>query len=193
MTHQLDPRAALEAVRNRRSHSKVTEDAPTPEQLAEFIAPLSSIADHSGMRPWRIIALRGDDRDLIGHGLADAAGGDPEQHEKYVRKARRAPLVLAVVARIQDSKKVPAWEQEAVASGAAHLLSLLLHEAGWGVMWRTGVLTRSEAVHRAHRLEGSEYLLGWLYVGGIPDRDRREKPRKPLPVERFLTEGVDRD
>ena len=190
MTLNSDPCPALDAVRGRRSHSKVTDEAPTPQQLAELIAPLSSIADHSGMRPWRIIALRGDERDLIGHALAEASGGEPEQHEKFVKKARRAPLVLAIVACVQDSKKVPTWEQEAVASGAAHLLSLLLHEAGWGVMWRTGLQTRSEAVHRAHRLSGSEYLLGWLYVGGVPDRDRREKPRKPLPVERFLSEGV---
>jgi hypothetical protein len=32
-----------------------------------------------------------------------------------------------------------------------------------------------------------EYLLGWLYVGGIPDRDRKAKPRKPLDLSRHLT------
>lgn len=185
-------RPALRAVQRRRSHSKVSDEAPSHDELAELVSALSSVADHSGMRPWRLIELRGDDRDLLGHALAEANGGDPEQHDKLVRKARRAPLLIAVVVSPQASKKVPTWEQEAVASGVAHILSLLLHEAGWGVMWRTGNATRAEAVHRAHGLSGTEYLLGWLYVGGIPEKDRRDKPRKPLPVERFLSAGVDR-
>ena len=63
---------------------------------------------------------------------------------------------------------MPRWEQEAVASGVAHVLSLLLDEAGWGVIWRTGDYTRSKAVAKAHGLGKNEELLGWLYVGGKP-------------------------
>ncbi|MGO1539233.1 MAG: nitroreductase family protein [Leucobacter sp.] len=175
------------AVRQRRSHSKVTDDAPDPQELAELVSALVSVADHSSLRPWRFIELRGDDRDALGHGLAEADGDSPDAHEKYVKKARRAPLVLAIVVSPKPSKKVPVWEQEAVASGAAHTLSLLLDEAGWGVIWRTGLLARTDAVRRAHRLAPEEYLLGWLYVGGIPDRDRKAKPRKPLPVASVLS------
>lgn len=182
-----DQRAdALEAVRNRRSHSSVTEEAPSSAELAELVAALSSVADHSGLRPWRLIELRGDDRDVIATGLAAADGGDEKAREKYAKKARRAPLVLAIVVKPRPSGKVPVWEQEAVASGVAHLLSLLLHEAGWGVIWRTGTLTRTEPVHRAHRLAPDEYLLGWLYIGGIPEKDRKQKPRKPLRVDEVL-------
>ena len=175
---------ALRAVRARRSHSSVTSSAPTHEELASLVAALSSVADHSGLRPWRLIELRGDDRDLLGDGLARAAGGSPE---KYRSKARRAPLVLAIVVTPRASKKVPVWEQEAVASGAAHLLSLLLDERGWGVIWRTGELTRHKAVRKALGVKKPEYLLGWLYVGGKPDCDRKSKPRKPLDLSRHLT------
>lgn len=181
MTHD---RPALAAVRGRRSHSKVTDEAPTTEQLAELVGAMSSIADHSGLRPWRIIELRGDSRALLGNALAEAAG---EKHEKYLSKSMRAPLVLAIVVSPRKSKKVPIWEQEAVASGVAHTLGLLLHEAGWGSIWRTGPLTRSEPVHAAHQLSTDEYLLGWLYVGGIPDRDRKDKPRSPLDPDRHLS------
>ena len=41
-------------------------------------------------------------------------------------------------------------------------------------------------MHRAHRLAPDEYLLGWLYVGGIPEKDRKQKPRKPLRTEEVL-------
>lgn len=131
-----------------------------------------------------MIALRGDARERLGKGLAKAAGSDPK---KYIAKATRAPLVLAIVVSPRKSSKVPLWEQESVANGVAHALELLLHEAGWGCFWRTGHDTRSKPVRKVHKLKKSEYLLGWIYVGGIPDRDRKPKPRKPLDVDRHFT------
>ncbi|WP_449277108.1 nitroreductase family protein [Leucobacter sp. GX24907] len=204
MTDSDSPRYPVrDAIRARRSHSKVTDVAPTTEELGEILTVLSSVADHSSLRPWRIIELRGDRRDLLGRALAQAHADDyPEDAdrdddgypvptekslERYIGKARRSPLLLAIVARVQPSKKVPDWEQEAVAAGVAHYLGLLLQEAGWGSMWRTGLQTRGEAVRRAHRLTRDERLLGWLYVGGIPDRDRKSKPRKPLESAKYLS------
>ena len=177
-------RQALDAVRRRRSYSRVTDAAPSDAELAEYVAALSSIADHSGLRPWRLIALRGDARDRLGEGLAQAAGGEAA---KYRAKARRAPLVIAIVVSPRKSGKVPLWEQEAVASGVAHTLGLLLHEGGWGSIWRTGELTRKKQVRKALGVKKPEYLLGWLYVGGIPDRNKKPKPRKPLDLERHLS------
>lgn len=187
---------AFEALRARRSHSKVTETAPTRAELEHLLTAMSSIADHSGLRPWRIIELRGDARRKLGKGLAKAASRATKQAagslnevntEKHISKAMRAPLVLAIVVSPKPSHKVPLWEQEAVASGVAHALGLLLHEAGWGSIWRTGPLTRTKAVRKAHGIKKPEYLLGWLYVGGIPDRDKVSKPRKPLDVSHHLS------
>ncbi|MBL3685901.1 nitroreductase [Leucobacter zeae] len=180
-----EPRPAHAAVLARRSHSKVTDAAPGPEELAELVAAMAGIADHSGLRPWRIIALRGAGRDRLAAGFAAAEGKDIE---KFLGKARRAPLILTIVVSPQPSGKVPVWEQEAVASGVAHTLGLLLHEAGWGSIWRTGSLTRAKAVRKALGVRKPEYLLGWLYVGGIPERERRDKPRKPLDPARHLVE-----
>jgi nitroreductase len=81
---------------------------------------------------------------------------------------------------------VPQWEQEAVASGVAHTLSLLLDEAGWGVLWRTGRYTRSKAVAKAHGLEKNEVLLGWLYVGKKP-AGRKPGRRKAVDARKLLT------
>ncbi|RGE23329.1 nitroreductase family protein [Leucobacter sp. wl10] len=168
----------------RRSHSKVTDAAPSHEELGRIVSAMNAVADHSNLRPWRIIELRGKARKKLGKGLAKAAGGD---RDKYIAKATRTPLVLVVVVSPRQSGKVPLWEQEAVASGVAHLLGLLLHEAGWGSIWKTGSYARSKAVRKAIGVKRPEYLLGWLYVGGIPDRDRKPKPRKPLDIDRHLT------
>ena len=188
MNDERDPRPdserpALAALRARRSHSKVTDEAPDHAELETLLEAMSSVADHSSLRPWRIIELRGDDRLILGRALAKA---NDTSEEKGIAKATRAPLVLAVIASPRKSDKVPYWEQESVASGVAHYLSLLLHEAGWGTMWRTGEATRSKAMRKAHGLEKGEQLIGWIYVGGIPDRDRKHKPRKPLDVSRHL-------
>lgn len=175
----------LHALQQRRSHSKVTDDAPSDGELASLVAAMSHVSDHSGLRPWRLLSLRGDRRDALGRALAEAAG-DIDRLERHVSKARRAPLVIAVVVSPREHKKVPQWEQEAVAAGVAHMLSLLLHEAGWGTIWRTGPLTRSEPVRQAHALRADEYLLGWLYVGGVPAKDQKPKPRKPIDVDAHL-------
>ncbi|TQJ31436.1 nitroreductase family protein [Microbacterium sp. SLBN-146] len=164
--------SALDAVLARKSSSKVTYAAPTHEELLTLVAAAGRVADHSSLRPWRLIELRGDDRVRLAQAIAKAEGD-----KKPSSKPLRAPLLIAVVASFRKSSKVPRWEQEAVASGVAHMLSLLLDEAGWGVFWRTGSYTRSKAVAKAHGLEKNEVLLGWLYVGGKPPRSRPERRR----------------
>lgn len=187
MNGSLDPRPdrrerpALAAVRARRSHSKVTDEAPDRRELEELIGAMSSVADHSSLRPWRLIELRGSDRETLGAAIAEAQGDDSPS-----TKPLRAPLLVAVVASYRTSEKVPRWEQEAVASGVAHTLSLLLDEAGWGVIWRTGHYTRAKAVAKAHGLDKNEELLGWLYVGGKP-AGKKPGRRKAVDARKLIT------
>ncbi|MFJ3393273.1 nitroreductase family protein [Leifsonia aquatica] len=170
----------------RRSYSRVTEAAPTHEELLTLVAAAGRVADHSALHPWRVIELRGDARLRLGRAFAKDAKARGSEAEKISTKPLRAPLLLAIVADRKRSSKVPGWEQDAVASGVAHILSLLLHDAGWGVIWRTGHQTRAKAVHQMHGLKKNERLLGWLYVGGIP-AGSKEGHRKPLAAERFLS------
>jgi len=173
--------SALDAVRARQSWSKVEETAPTREELLTFVAAAGRVADHSSLRPWRLIELRGADREALGAAIAKAEGDKSPSS-----KPLRAPLLIAVVASYRKSEKVPRWEQEAVASGVAHVLSLLLDEAGWGVLWRTGHYTRSKAVAKAHGLDKNEELLGWLYVGGKP-AGRKPGRRKAVDARKLVT------
>ncbi|ANJ26382.1 nitroreductase family protein [Agromyces aureus] len=183
-------RPALEAALVRRSVSKVTDAAPDDAELLELLGAAGRVADHASLRPWRVVALRGEARDRLGSALALASGleaADPRGAAKLATKPLRAPLLLAVVAvHTPDYAKVPEWEQDATAAGVAHLLSLLLDEAGWGVLWRTGPYTRHPAVSAAHGLRPNEALLGWLYVGGKPERRRVER-LKPIDAAARLT------
>lgn len=173
-------RAALLA---RRSRARVLgERAPDRAELLELLAVAGTVADHGGLAPWRVIELRGDDRVALGRALA-AADGRPDAVSD---KPMRAPLLLAVVASRRPSSKAPEWEQDATAAGVAHALSLLLDEAGWGVIWRTGGATRSEPVREVHGLAPNEVLLGWLYVGA-PDPEREPKRRERLDAAAKLS------
>lgn len=171
---------AFEAVRDRRSWSKVTDVAPSRDELLTLVSAAGRVADHSSLRPWRLILLRGGDRERLGAAIAKAEGG-----KKPSAKPLRAPLLIAVVASYRKSK-VPRWEQEAVASGVAHTLTLLLDDAGWGVFWRTGDYTRSKPVAKLHGLEKNEELLGWLYVGGKPQRSRLGR-RKAVDARKHVS------
>ncbi|WP_395640165.1 nitroreductase [Pseudolysinimonas sp.] len=174
-----------DGMRRRRSQPSVTGDAPTKRELLPLIEAAASVADHGSLRPWRVIALRGEARKRLGFAIAEAAGLEGGAAEKMAQKPLRAPLLLAIVVSPKKSHKVPEWEQESVASGVAHALSLVLDEAGWGVIWRTGLYTRSKAVHRMHKLEPDEKLLGWLYIGG--KAKTKSGRRKPVKAKDFLS------
>ncbi|MRG61022.1 nitroreductase [Agromyces sp. CFH 90414] len=179
--------SAREAAIARRSSPKVTDAAPEDAQLLELLGAAGRVADHASLAPWRVIALRGAARERLGAALVEAAQVSGEAAAKLRSKPLRAPLLVALVATVTPGHpKVPEWEQEAVAAGVGHLLSLLLDEAGWGVMWRTGPHTRHPAVAAMHGLADDERLLGWLYVGG---RIESGKPGRPAELggSRFST------
>ncbi|HWU46071.1 MAG TPA: nitroreductase [Humibacter sp.] len=178
--------AVRDAVEGRRSYSKVTDEAPGHQELVALVASAARVADHGSLQPWRVVELRGAARDRLGQAMVQAAGALGKDAEKLAAKPLRAPLLIAIVTVRRDSEKVPEWEQDAAASGVAHVLSLLLHDAGWGVMWRTGAYTRTTAVARMHGLAPNERLMGWLYVGGIPE-GKRAGTRKPIDVADLIT------
>lgn len=172
------PTPVYDAVLARRSYSKVTADTPDSAEVERLLEAAATAADHAGLAPWRVIELRGTARERLGDALAAAAaasGADAETAESQRRKPLRAELLIAVVVSYRESLKVERWEQDAAAAGVAHLLTLLLDDAGWGAMWRSGPHTRAAAVAQLHGLTADEALLGWIYVGGRPDGARRER------------------
>ncbi|WP_104089138.1 nitroreductase family protein [Cryobacterium sp. N19] len=173
------------AVNHRRSYSKVSALAPTRAELLPLVAAAARVADHGALRPWRLLELRGDARERLGAAFVAACACEGSDALKLAAKPLRAPLLIAVVASRRASFKVTDWEQDAAAAGVAHLLSLLLDDAGWCAMWRTGPLVRTGPVRVLHGLGDNEELLGWLYVGGIPE-DSKPGVRLSIDPEEFL-------
>ncbi|MDO9063037.1 MAG: nitroreductase [Microbacterium sp.] len=164
----------------RASRSRVGDTAPSHEELLPLVRAASRVADHGGLRPWRLIEIRGDARRKLARALAKGEKLKDATGDRISGKPFRAPLLIAVVSSRKKSSKVPGWEQDAVAAGVAHVLTLLLEEQGWGVMWRTGPAIRSKPVRKAHGLGKRERLLGWLYVGSAErDPGPANKPVHP--------------
>jgi nitroreductase len=172
----------------RRSFPRVTGEAPAREELLRLVSVAATAADHGALKPWRLLELRGSAREGLGAALAAATvqlspGPDAARRaEKAAAKPLRAPLLIAIVAAHRPSQKVAGWEQDVAAAGVGHLLSLLLDDAGWAVMWRTGNLVDSAPVRAFHRLAEHEHLLGWLYVGGRPPETPDHKDRTIDPT-----------
>src|SRR3954470_18298935 len=102
-----------EAIRSRRSTAPVTDAAPTDAQLYDYLALAAHSPDHAGLRPWRLVPLRGSDRERLGAALAEGFGDPPGSPEaaKTAAKPLRAPLLLSIVACPVEHPKVPVWEQ----------------------------------------------------------------------------------
>jgi nitroreductase len=134
--------------------------------LLSLLEVAATMPDHGSLKPWRVIEVRGEARARLGAAFVEESGLTGADAERLAAKPLRASLLLAIVAVHRESFKVHSWEQDAAAAGIGHALVLLLDDAGWGVMWRTGGHTRSAAVRRVHKLADNEELLGWLYIGG---------------------------
>jgi nitroreductase len=170
-----------DAVRYRNSTAPITDEAPDDEELTALLGLAAHAPDHASLRPWRLIAVRGEDRQRLGNALVAGFGDDPGSPAaaKTAAKALRAPLLIAVVATPHPHPKVPEWEQLGATVAMITTLQLLLFEAGWTAMWRTGPGVDLSTVRAMLGVSDPEKLLGWLYIGRTDQNVMRHEPRDP--------------
>jgi nitroreductase len=184
--HRKPTMEALDALLNRVSVPRLEAPAPSAEQREILFQAASRAPDHGQLQPWRFLTVEGESRDRLGEVLAEAVtlkGG--EVNEAALAKARamplRAPLVVVVIARLQDHAKVPRHEQLQTAACAAHGILLAAHAQGIGAVWRTGELAYTEHVAKAFGLGEGEEVIAFLYLG-TPAKAPRT-PEKLLTAE----------
>lgn len=177
----------ITAIRSRRSTAPVTDAAPEDAELREHLAVAAHSPDHAGLRPWRLISIRGTARQLLGQALVTGFGDEPgtPAAAKTASRPLRAPLLVAIVCAPVEHPKVPPWEQLAATAAMVSTLELVLFNAGWTAMWRSGPAVELPEVRRLLELAEHEQLLGWLYIGGSPDTDPAQNSAVgPAVVER---------
>jgi len=170
---------ALTALHTRNSINLLIEPGPTQQQLDNIIQAGLRACDHGRLRPWRFLIIEGESRYAFGELMAsvknklDDTPLSEQDAEKIKNKALRAPMIIAVAARITEHLKVPKIEQLLSAGACAQMMMTAAHAQGIGAIWRSGSLMFEKAMHQGLGLKSNEELVGFIYLGAI-------KAAKPL-------------
>jgi len=161
---------ALEALTTRKSVALLQEPAPSKDELDILLSAAVRAPDHCHLRPWRFLVIEGDSRRKLGDVFAEAQKiREPDSTEARQEKARgkplRAPLIIVVVAKVQNHPKVPHIEQVISAGAAAQNILLAAHAMGYAGIWRSGAPCFDEHVRRALGVTGDDQIVGFLYLG----------------------------
>ncbi|WP_114418904.1 nitroreductase family protein [Marinospirillum perlucidum] len=171
---------AIDLLLNRNSHPRLIDPAPEGASLERIYQAALRAPDHGSVRPWRFIEFKNAGLKRLGDIYVEAEknknpGAEVELLNKLRNQPLRAPMVIAVIARIEEHPKAPPSEQRLSAACAAHGLLLGAEAEGFAGIWRSGWLCFDELVHQKLGLSQNEELIGFIYLGSVAGR------RKPLP------------
>ena len=156
------------------------EPAPNDEQLAQIFKASMNAPDHKRLKPYRFITIRGEARQALSEVFINAVkirkpDVDADYLEKQGQKPLRSPLIVVLVASLQDEPKVPEIEQMLCTGAVANNLMLASNALGFGSIWLTGDNTYDANVCRPLGLADSERIIGFIYMGTpkvkVPNRE----------------------
>lgn len=173
----------LPALEQRRSVPSLQLGEPGPDEatLLKMLAAAVRVPDHGKLVPFRFLRIRGDARDALGEFVARRSQQrDPQAAAAVVEKDRKrfshAPLVIAVIARLQANPKVPEQEQLLTAGCVCFALLQAAQGCGFGAQWLTAWMAEDPEVMRHLGLAGNERIVGFIHIGTpklqVPDRER---------------------
>jgi nitroreductase len=181
-------REALRLLLGRHSISPkhLGEPGPTDEELRTVALAALRAPDHKKLVPFRFVVARDGGLQKLADLFADYGrrrGKSGEELDAERTRALQAPVVIAVVARIDaQNPVVPAHEQWACVGGAISNALLALHMLGYGAKMLSGVRAADPLIAAAYCREG-EILAGWISSGTA----RVEaKPRADFDPNRLL-------
>jgi len=164
---------------------KLVAPAPTGDELTQILTIAARVPDHKKLVPWRFIVFAGDARGAFGDIIARVCVQDeqptPSSHRIETERGRflRAPLVIAVIARLSDQRGVPHWEQTLSAGAAAYSLCLAANSFGYGTSWLTEWMAYNPKIHSALGLADTEKVAGFVHIG-TPSEPPVERARPDL-------------
>ena len=176
--------SALQALDQRRSVPSLQLGEPGPDEatLLRMLASAVRVPDHGKLVPFRFLRIAGDARHALGAFLAGRAlQRDPQAPPQAVEKDRQrfshAPVVVAVVARIQSGHKVPEQEQLLTAGCACFALLQAAQALGFGAQWLTAWMAYDPEVARVLGLADGERVVGFVHIGTpLQEAPERERP-----------------
>ncbi len=169
------------------SAKHLREPGPTDDELWTVAMAALRAPDHEKRIPFRFVVARGEALErlaalFVDYGRRHGKLGPELDRER--EKAMQAPVVIAVIARIDPGDEVvPVHEQWTAVGGAIANAVNALHFMGYGAKMVAGARARDPQIVAAHCSEG-ETLVGWIATGTM---DGPPKPRGEIDPAAILT------
>ncbi len=181
----------LLALRRSLSPDLMQEPGPDAETLEAILEIAARVPDHRKLVPFRFLVIEGDARRRAGeilaaHVSAENAQATEAQIENERRRFLRAPVVIAVIARIDPHHKTPAWEQQLTNGAVCFNLLCAASAHGFAGCWLTEWYGYDAGVAEALGLGSGERFAGFVYIGSARENPReRQRPAMADIVRRF--------
>lgn len=144
------------------------EPGPSDDELSVVALAALRGPDHDKLVPFRFVVIRGDGLERLAELFADYGrrrGKTGELLAAERGRAVQAPVVMAVIARIDAANAdVPAHEQWVAVGGAIGNALTALHLLGYAGKMLSGLRAADPVIGKAFCREG-ETLLGWISIG----------------------------
>jgi nitroreductase len=157
------------------------EPAPTSGELDAILQAAMSAPDHGSLTPYRFLIISGHERERLAEVFAEAAhkrGLDEAAVQKQRAKPMRSPLIVTVIATIQQCPGIPEIEQMLCAGAATQHIQLACRALGYGSIWLTGDNSYDLHVYQSLGLDINERIIGFIYIG-TPEASNEVKIRTP--------------
>ena len=162
----------------------LADPAPTLNDLRRMTEAALRAPDHAGLVPFRFAAIRGAARERLADLFEQAAvlaGKGAEEAARDRLRALDAPLLVAVIARIDPGHPVATLhEQWMTVGGALTNFMNAAHSLGYAGKMLSGAKVRAVPVVAAF-CEPGEQLVGWVVLG-TARKAGSPKFSKPDPV-----------
>jgi nitroreductase len=160
----------IETLLSRASVKALGEPGPSDDQLRTIFEAAVRAPDHGKLRPWHFFVVRGEARERLSELFVEGVkrrepGASEAQIEKEREKPLRAPVTIAVAARITPGHKIPEIEQMLSAGAAAMNVLNAVHALGFAAKWVTGANCYDPEFGRAFGLDPADRLVGFIHVG----------------------------
>lgn len=182
----------LLATRRSVKPDKLVAPGPSAAELDQILSIAARVPDHKKLAPWRFIVFEGDARAKFGDVIAETCAADDKDPPSPVRldterkRLLRAPLVVAVISRVQDRPGAPEWEQILSAGASTYNLCLAANALGYGTNWITEWIAYSPRIRAALGLAANERVAGFVYIGTASEKpEERERPDLKTLVTRW--------
>ncbi len=158
---------ALTLLLTRQSCPRLQAPAPNEAQLKIILDAAARVPDHGGLAPWEFIIATGEGSIAWRIFLLRLQQQMVPTRALSTRLpvCRSAPMVITVVAKTKDHPKVPELEQQLAAGCAVMAMQQAAFAQGLGGIWRTGAFAFDSTVNTALGLDGSDQIVGFLYLG----------------------------